>query len=140
MLEFWESLKAVSATGRVVVAAGVILGVVYFFLERRERKLEERLKRSRRLSPTQREALIKSLRDCTKGLTAVNFRAGDSEAADYATEFKSVFEAADTGVMEFRELMLPYIVMADGMTISERVLPMLDGAVSGKLMLTSGTV
>lgn len=43
---------------------------------------------------------------------------------------KSVFEAADSGVMEFRELMLPYIVTADGMTISEHILPRLDKALS----------
>lgn len=42
---------------------------------------------------------------------------------------KSVFEAADSGVMEFRELMLPYIVTKDGLTIAEQILPRLYEAV-----------
>lgn len=44
---------------------------------------------------------------------------------------KSVFEAADTGVMEFRELMLPYIVMPSGQTISEVIIPQLDSKLAG---------
>lgn len=36
---------------------------------------------------------------------------------------KSVFEASRSGVMEFRELMLPYIVVKDGHTIGEHILP-----------------
>lgn len=32
---------------------------------------------------------------------------------------KSVFESADSGVMEFRELMLPYMVNQEGRTIAE---------------------
>lgn len=45
---------------------------------------------------------------------------------------KSVFEAADSGVMEFRELMLPYIVMpGDGRTIAEHILPRLAAALAG---------
>jgi hypothetical protein len=48
---------------------------------------------------------------------------------------KSVFEAADTGVMEFRELMLPYVVVGDGRTISQHILPRLDEMVSkGRLL------
>jgi hypothetical protein len=43
---------------------------------------------------------------------------------------KSVFEAADSGVMEFRELMLPYIVTGNRMTIAERLLPALDEIVN----------
>jgi hypothetical protein len=39
---------------------------------------------------------------------------------------KSVFEAADSGVMEFRELMLPYIVLRDGRTIADIVVPKLS--------------
>lgn len=38
---------------------------------------------------------------------------------------KSVFEAADSGVMEFRELMLPYIVTGDGRTVAECIVPQL---------------
>lgn len=45
---------------------------------------------------------------------------------------KSVFEAADTGVMEFRELMLPYIVMPSGGTIAEYILPQLDAKLAGE--------
>lgn len=44
---------------------------------------------------------------------------------------KSVYEAANTGVMEFRELMLPYIVTSDNRTIAERILPKLDAAIAG---------
>ena len=50
---------------------------------------------------------------------------------------KSVFEASDSGVMEFRELMLPYIVMASGETIAERILPQLDAAISHPSRLLS---
>jgi hypothetical protein len=42
---------------------------------------------------------------------------------------KSVFEAADSGVMEFRELILPYIVTNNNKTIAEQLLPHLDKAI-----------
>ena len=42
---------------------------------------------------------------------------------------KSVYEAANSGVMEFRELMLPYIVAADNRTIAQHILPKLDKAI-----------
>ena len=42
---------------------------------------------------------------------------------------KSVFEAADSGVMEFKELMLPYIVTKNGLTIAENLLPNLANAI-----------
>ena len=45
---------------------------------------------------------------------------------------KSVFDTADAGVMEFRELILPYIVTKDGGTIAEHILPKLDQALSGR--------
>lgn len=45
---------------------------------------------------------------------------------------KSIFEASDSGVMEFRELMLPYIMAHDGKTIAEHILPKLDSALAGK--------
>lgn len=53
---------------------------------------------------------------------------------------KSVFEAADTGVMEFRELMLPYMVMQNGKTVSENILPQLDAKLAGRgdRLLTQG--
>jgi hypothetical protein len=50
---------------------------------------------------------------------------------------KSVFEAADSGVMEFRELMLPYIVIGD-QTVAEMILPRLDAAIANpSKLLTS---
>jgi hypothetical protein len=42
---------------------------------------------------------------------------------------KSVFEAADSGVMEFRELIFPYIVTSSGKTIAEHILPNLSAAI-----------
>lgn len=44
---------------------------------------------------------------------------------------KSVFEAADTGVMEFRELILPYILMPNDKTVAENILPHLDAKLAG---------
>lgn len=43
---------------------------------------------------------------------------------------KSVFEAADSGVMEFRELMLPYIVTKSGKTVGECIVPQLAHAIN----------
>lgn len=43
---------------------------------------------------------------------------------------KSVFEAADSGVMEFRELMLPYIVTKSGKTVAEWIVPELAHAIN----------
>lgn len=42
---------------------------------------------------------------------------------------KSVFEAADSGVMEIRELLLPYIVTKSGMTVAECIVPQLSHAI-----------
>lgn len=44
---------------------------------------------------------------------------------------KDIFEAANSGVMEFRELILPYIVVADGKTVSQHILPKLESAIQG---------
>lgn len=44
---------------------------------------------------------------------------------------KDIFEAANSGVMEFRELILPYIVTADGQTVAQHILPKLEQAVNG---------
>jgi hypothetical protein len=44
---------------------------------------------------------------------------------------KSVFEAADSGVMELRELLLPHIVTNDGHTVAEHILPKLAAAIAG---------
>jgi hypothetical protein len=37
-----------------------------------------------------------------------------------------VFESSASGVMEFREMMLPYIVTKDGRTVGEHILPNLE--------------
>lgn len=44
---------------------------------------------------------------------------------------KDIFEAANSGVMDFRELMMPYIVTNDGRTVAECILPKLEAAISG---------
>lgn len=44
---------------------------------------------------------------------------------------KAVFEAANSGVLEFRELIMPYIVTKDGRTVGEHILPALDEAITG---------
>ena len=44
---------------------------------------------------------------------------------------KSIFESADSGVMEFRDLILSYIVIADGRTVAEHIVPNLARAVAG---------
>ena len=53
---------------------------------------------------------------------------------------KSVFEAADSGVMEFRELMLPYLVTENGETIAQRLVPNLPSVIMGNpaRMLAAG--
>lgn len=43
---------------------------------------------------------------------------------------KSVFEASDSGVMEFREIMLPYIVTKSGQTVAECIVPQLAKAIN----------
>jgi hypothetical protein len=50
---------------------------------------------------------------------------------------KSVYEATSSGVMEFRELMLPYIVTGDNRTVAEHIIPKLEQCVtSPSRMLT----
>jgi hypothetical protein len=44
---------------------------------------------------------------------------------------KTIFEAAESGVMEFREMILPYVVTKSGKTVAECILPQLDAAVEG---------
>lgn len=44
---------------------------------------------------------------------------------------KDIFEASNSGVMEFRELILPYIVTHDGQTVAQHILPKLDLAIGG---------
>ena len=39
---------------------------------------------------------------------------------------KDIFEASSSGVLDFRELILPYLVMADGSSVAEHILPRLD--------------
>lgn len=45
---------------------------------------------------------------------------------------KAVFEAAASGVLEFREMMMPYVVTKDGRTIGQHILPNLSTAIEGK--------
>lgn len=44
---------------------------------------------------------------------------------------KAIYEASSTGVLEFREMMMPYIVTSSGRTLAEHIMPQLDKAVSG---------
>lgn len=39
---------------------------------------------------------------------------------------KAVFEAADSGVIDIRDVILPYVVTPDGHTLSERIIPKLE--------------
>lgn len=48
---------------------------------------------------------------------------------------KSVFEAADSGVMEFRDIMLPYLVTGNGKTVAECIVPNLSKIISSSPML-----
>jgi len=54
---------------------------------------------------------------------------------------KGIFEAADSGVMEFRTMMLPYIVTPNGMTVAEQIMPRLQLVLTGKMpkLLTEGS-
>lgn len=45
---------------------------------------------------------------------------------------KATFTAATSGVLELRELILPYMVVRDGLTVAEHLLPQLDQALAGK--------
>ncbi len=45
---------------------------------------------------------------------------------------KSVFDSANTGVIELRELLLPHIVTADNQTVAEHIIPNLSRAMTGK--------
>lgn len=51
--------------------------------------------------------------------------------------FKTLIEAEKTGVLEFREIFLPYIVTGDGRTVADHVLPQLRAAMEkgGKSLL-----
>jgi hypothetical protein len=42
---------------------------------------------------------------------------------------KGIFEASQSGVMEFKEMVMPYIVTKDGRTIAEILIPQLDKAI-----------
>ncbi len=52
---------------------------------------------------------------------------------------KALFEAADSGVIDIRDVILPYVVMKDGMTIADRLKPMMPQLmnIEPKLLLTS---
>ena len=47
---------------------------------------------------------------------------------------KAIYEASNTGVLEFREMMMPYIVTSSGKTIADHILPNLHKAVDGYSM------
>lgn len=52
-------------------------------------------------------------------------------------QLKATFDSSKSGVMEFRELMLPYIVASDGQTVAEHIIPRLHAGLSanpGKLL------
>ena len=43
---------------------------------------------------------------------------------------KDIFEAASSGVLDFRELILPYLVTSDGRSVAEHILPRLEAALT----------
>jgi hypothetical protein len=47
-------------------------------------------------------------------------------------QMKSIYESSRTGVVEFRRLVLAFIVTKDGLTVGDHILPELDLAVSGR--------
>lgn len=51
---------------------------------------------------------------------------------------KSIYEASNSGVMEFRELMLAYVVVRDGRTVAQHLLPQMDRVISGNAELLLG--
>lgn len=52
---------------------------------------------------------------------------------------KALFEAADSGVIDIRDVILPYVVMKDGSTIADRLKPRMSElmALDSKHLLTS---
>ena len=54
---------------------------------------------------------------------------------------KDVYVASESGVFEFRVLMMPFVVTSSGRTLAEHIIPQLDKAVSGysPKLLTGGT-
>jgi len=44
---------------------------------------------------------------------------------------KSVYEASNSGVMDFRELVMPYVVTKDDRTVAQHILPKLNLAIQG---------
>lgn len=44
---------------------------------------------------------------------------------------KDVYVASESGVFEFRVLMMPFVVTQNGQTIAEHIMPKLDAAVAG---------
>jgi hypothetical protein len=53
---------------------------------------------------------------------------------------KDVYVASESGVFEFRVLMMPFVVTQSGRTIAEHIMPNLDKAISGNSvkLLTGG--
>jgi hypothetical protein len=44
---------------------------------------------------------------------------------------KAMFEAADSGVIDLRDVIMPYVVTRDGMTLSEHIKPRMGEIMSG---------
>jgi len=55
---------------------------------------------------------------------------------------KAIFEAADSGVIDIRNVIMPYVVLKDGMTLSDHVVPRMAELMtmdSSKLLGSGGT-
>lgn len=39
---------------------------------------------------------------------------------------KAMFEAADSGVIDIRNIIMPYVVLKDGLTLSDHIMPRMD--------------
>jgi hypothetical protein len=48
-------------------------------------------------------------------------------------QMKSIYESSSTGVVEFRRLVLAFIVTKDGRTVGDHILPQLKSAVEGRI-------
>ncbi len=48
-------------------------------------------------------------------------------------QMKSVYESSSTGVVEFRRLVLAFIVTKDGMTVGDHIIPQLKSAIEGRI-------
>ena len=72
--------------------------------------------------------------------TVKTLRSADAQAQEVRRvwrvlfyHMKALYEASRSGVLEFREMILPYVVAADGRTIAQHILPKLEQAVGGNV-------